>query len=102
MDGSAGGAMASHDPISGHFLPRNTEYRAKQQRLKERVARLRLEYDDSPLLVAVARHLDEAERGRTALTRTRASNAACRLLKQLARKPGPSLPATLEEYLANE
>jgi hypothetical protein len=105
MDGSAIGAVAAHDQL-GRFTTGNTEYRAKQKRLAERLAQLRLEFDPSPLqlqLLRVAcRHLDDAERGRSALVRTRASNAARRLLADIPRKSEPSLPATLEEYLADE
>jgi hypothetical protein len=38
------------------------------------------------LLAVVARHLDDAERARTALTRSRASNTARRLLDGIPRK----------------
>jgi hypothetical protein len=96
MDGS----VAGHDAATGRFTHGHSEYRAKQKRLAARVARLRRQYDDSPLLAAIARHLDEAERGRNALTRTRAANAAARLLKQVPRKSAQQqLPATLEDYL---
>jgi hypothetical protein len=105
MDGSASGVVAAHDQ-AGRFTVGNSEYRAKQKRLAERLAQLRLDYDPSPsqqqLLAVVARHLDDAERARSAVSRTRASNAAKRLLADIPRKPEPSLPATLEEYLANE
>ena len=105
MNGSASGAMAAHDR-AGRFTAGNTEYRAKQRRIAERLAQLRLDYDPSPsqqqLLAVVARHLDDAERARSAVARTRASNAAKRLLADIPPKPKPSLPATLEEYLANE
>lgn len=105
MDGSANGTVAHHDR-RGRFVAGNTEYRAKQQRIAERVRQLSLDYDASPsqqmLLAVAARHLDDAERARSALARTRASNAARRLLADIPRKPEPSLPGTLEEYLADE
>jgi hypothetical protein len=44
------------------------------------------------LLVVVAGHLDDAERCRSAIARTRATNAARRLLKDIPRKPGPPAP----------
>jgi len=53
---------------SGRFLNGNTEYRARQQRIAERLAQLTAEYDPTPsqvmLLAVVARHLDDAERAR--------------------------------------
>ncbi len=92
MDGSAIGAVAAHDQL-GRFTTGNTEYRAKQQRVAERVRQLALDYDPSPsqrmLLSIIARHLDDAERARTAERRVRAGNAATRLLRQLQRKEPP-------------
>jgi hypothetical protein len=102
MNGSANGVTAAHDPISGQFLPRNSEYRAKRQRLADRLAKLRVDYDPSPsqemLLVVIAGHLDDAERCRSAVARTRASNAARRLLKDIPRKP-PAVSMTARELL---
>ncbi len=96
MDGSASGTLAAHDPLSGRFLNGNTEYRAKQRRIAERLAQLCLDYDPSPsqrqLLAVVARFLDDAERARSATARTRASNAAKRLLADIQRKPEPPAP----------
>ena len=42
------------------------------------------------LLAIAAGHLDDAERCRTAIARTRATNAARRLLKDIPRKPPPA------------
>jgi|SRR6516225_4836776 hypothetical protein len=90
MDGSVSGMATAHDR-AGRFVGGNSEYRAKQKRLAERLAALRLDYDPSPsqqqLLSVVARFLDDAERARSAVARTRASNAARRLLKDIPRKP---------------
>ena len=101
MDGLAGGTASDHDPVTGHFRHGNSEYRAKQKRLAERLAQLNADYDASPsqqqLLAIAARHLDDAERARSALARTRASNAARRLLADIPRKPEKPLPATLQE-----
>jgi hypothetical protein len=98
MDGSVIGAVLQHDQRSGRFLAGHTEYRAKQQRIAERLAQLLADYDPSPsqrqLLAVVARHLDDAERARSAVTRSRASNAAKRLLKDIPRKPEPDLGIT--------
>ena len=103
MDGSAAGTASQHDQRSGRFLNGNTEYRAKQQRIAERLAQLVADYDPSPsqrqILAVAARYLDDAERARTAERRVLAGNAARRLLRDIPRKPAPSLPTTLEEYL---
>ena len=103
MDGSADGVTAAkaHDPASGQFLPQNTEYRAKRLRLADRLAKLRLDYDPGPaqemLLVIIASALDDAERARSAVVRTRAANTARRLLKDIPRKPAPAqLPSARE------
>src|SRR5215469_16037258 len=79
---------------AGMMLVRgHSEYAARKRRLAERVAKLRLDYDPSPsqqmLLVVIAGHLDDAERARSAIARTRATNAARRLLKDIPRKPEP-------------
>lgn len=93
MDGSAISTASDHDPATGYFKNGNTEYRAKQKRLAERLAQLRLDYDPSPsqqqLLVIVARHLDDAERARTAERRVLAGNAANRLLRSIPRRELP-------------
>jgi hypothetical protein len=93
MDGSASGAVAHHDR-RGRFANGNTEYQAKQQRVAEKAAQLALDYDaTSPsqrmLLSIIARHLDDAERARSAERRVRAGNAANRMLRQLKRKETP-------------
>jgi hypothetical protein len=99
MDGSANGAVAHHDR-RGRFVDGNTEYRAKQQRIAERVRQLSLDYDPSPSqrmwLPIIAKAMDDAERGRTVERRTRAANTAGRLLRQFTRKEAPSLPTWSE------
>jgi hypothetical protein len=100
VDGSAIGAVAHHDR-RGRFANGNTEYRAKQQRVAEKAHQLALDYDPSPsqrmLLPIIARHLDDAERARTAERRVRAGNAANRLLRLIPRKPEPP-PPSLDSY----
>jgi hypothetical protein len=90
MDGAV---TSGHDEL-GRLVRGHSEYAARKRRLAERVAKLRLDYDPSPsqqmLLVVVAGHLDDAERCRSAIARTRATNAARRLLKDIPRKPEPS------------
>jgi hypothetical protein len=92
MDGSAIGAVA-HDDRRGRFANGNTEYRARQQRVAEKARQLALDYDPSPsqhmLLSIIARHLDDAERARSAERRVRAGNAANRLLRLLKHKEPP-------------
>jgi hypothetical protein len=94
MNSAAIGAMSGHDPHNGSFTAGNSERAAKKRRIAERVAKLRLDYDPSPsqemLLIVVAGHLDDAERCRSAIARTRATNAARRLLRDIPRKPEPS------------
>jgi hypothetical protein len=89
MDGAA---TSGHDEL-GRLVRGHSEYAARKRRLAERVEKLRLDYDPSPsqqmLLVVIAGHLDDAERARSAIARTRATNAARRLLKDIPRKPKP-------------
>jgi len=92
MDGSATGKMSDHDRL-GRFTNGNSEYRARQQRLAEIVQTLAAEFDPTPsqvrLLPIIARHMDDAERARTAERRIRASNTVRRLMRDLKRKPSP-------------
>src|SRR6516225_3913379 len=98
MDGAV---TSGHDEL-GRLGRGHSEYAACKRRLAERVAKLRLDYDPSPsqqmLLVVIAGHLDDAERCRSAIARTRATNAARRLLKDIPRKPVQVL-ATAKELL---
>jgi hypothetical protein len=52
------------------------------------------EFDPTPsqvrLLPIIARHMDDAERARTAERRIRASNTVRRLMRDLKRKPSPA------------
>jgi hypothetical protein len=102
MNGLANGTALDHDRL-GRFVSGNSEYAAKRRRIAERLAQLQADYDASPsqqqFLAIAARHLDDAERARSAYTRQRASNSAARLLANLPRKPEPPLPLTLDAYL---
>ena len=98
MDGSASGTALGHNPRSGRFTNGHSEYRAKKDRLAERVRQLILDYDPSPsqlqLLPIIARHLDDAERARPAERRVRAGGAADRLLRLIPkRKQAPLMSA---------
>ena len=99
MNGATIGAMSGHDPRNGTFTAGNSGRAAKKRHIAERFAKLRLDYDPSPsqemLLAVAAGHLDDAERCRSAIARTRATNAARRLLKDIPRKPGPPAPHPL-------
>jgi hypothetical protein len=87
MDGAA---TSGHDEL-GRLVRGHSEYAARKRRLAERVEKLRLDYSPSPsqemLLVVIAGHLDDAERCRSAIARTRATNAARRLLRDIPRRP---------------
>lgn len=89
MDGQASDTVSSHD-ARGKFAPGNTEYRRRLIRVTERLAELRQQYEDSPLLPLVAKHLVDAERLRHAVMRQRASNSAARLLARIQRKAEPT------------
>jgi hypothetical protein len=95
MDGSEIGTASDHDQL-GRFTNGNSEYRARKDRLAERVRRLTLDFDPSPsqqmLLPIIARHLDDAQRARTAERRVRAGNAANRLLRLIPRRKRPEEP----------
>jgi len=91
MNGADVGATLGHNPHNGTFTAGNSGRAAKKRRIAERLARLRLDYDPSTsqemLLAVAAGHLDDAERCQSAIARTRATNAARRLLKDIPRKP---------------
>jgi hypothetical protein len=98
MDGSETGTAAGHNRLNGRFINGHSEYRARKDRLAERVRQLILDYDPSPsqrmLLPIIARHLDDAERARTAERRVRAGGAADRLLRLIPkRKQEPVMSA---------
>jgi hypothetical protein len=102
MDGAVTGKDAAHD-VQGRFVGGHSEYAARKRRLAERLAKLRLDYDPSPsqemLLAVIAGHLDDAERARSAIARTRATNAARRLLKDIPRRSPPAQLVTARELL---
>jgi hypothetical protein len=103
MDGSAIGTAAGHDKRSGRFINGHSEYRARKDRLAERVRQLTLDFDPSPsqqmLLPIIARHLDDAERARTAERRVRAGNAANRLLRLIPKRQRREAPTDFEREM---
>jgi len=102
MSGSAVGDVSEHDRL-GRFTEGNTEYRAKQRRLAEIAQSLAAEYDATPsqvrLMSIIARHMDDAERSRSAERRVKASNTVRRLLKELRREPEPEKLNAFDEYV---
>jgi hypothetical protein len=94
-------SVLSHAAQPWRFQPGNTKYRAKQERVAQRLAQLMAEYDTSPAFVQVlsivARYLDDAERCQTVERRVLAANSARRLLRDIPRKKRvtPSLQAAL-------
>jgi hypothetical protein len=103
MDGAASGEMSGRDPRTGNFTLGNSERAAKRRRIAARLEALLADYDPTPtqkqLLGIIAGHLDDAERARSAIARTRATNAARRLLKDIPRKPPPAQLPTARELL---
>jgi hypothetical protein len=89
----------AHDEL-GRLVRGHSEYAARKRRLAERLAKLRADYNPSSsqemLLVVIAGHLDDAERCRSAIARTRATNAARRLLRDIPRRP-LSVPRPAED-----
>lgn len=99
MDGSGTGLALAHDRL-GRFVTGHSEYRARKERLAEKVRQLAVDYDLSApsqrmLAPIIAAHLDDAERARSQDKRTRAANTAQRLLKLLKAKERP-LPTMAE------
>jgi hypothetical protein len=95
MNAATAGATVGH-AANGTFTAGYSGRTARKRRIAERLAQLVAEFDPSPaqkqLLAIIAGHLDDAERCQTAIARTRATNAARRLLKDIPRKPGPFAP----------
>jgi hypothetical protein len=102
MNGSAFGRVSGHDPRSGRFTNGNSEYRARQQRVAERLQQLCADYDASrpvnrQLLSIAAQHLDDAAMTRIAAKRASSTRAAIKILDRIPRKPRPL--ATARELL---
>lgn len=94
-------SLPANHPNHSHLLSGNSAYLAKQRRIADRLARLRLQYEDSELLPAVAIHLDDAQRARAKWDRTRAANTAERLLRSIPRKQ-PKRPANAAEWYTGD
>ena len=103
MNGSVTGTASGHDEQSGRFTNGHSEYRARKDRLAERVRQLTLDYDPSPsqqmLLPIIAGHLDDAERARPAERRVRAGNAANRFLRLIPKRQRQQERLTARELL---
>jgi hypothetical protein len=86
------------------FTKGNTEYRARKDRIIERVAALALEYNatsalSKQLLEIAAVHLDTAARAHSNALRSRATRLAMRVLDRLERKPQPPKPGAFDQYV---
>jgi hypothetical protein len=93
--------VSNHDPATGKLIGGNSAWLAKKERIAARIKQLAAEYDGQPQILAIiATHLDDAERSRTALTRTRALNVAMRMLRTIPRKV-PKRPANAKEWYKN-
>ena len=70
--------------------------------MAERERQLTLDFDPSPsqrqFLPIIARHLDDAERARTAERRVRAGNAANRLLRLIPRRKPQEEPLSPTDF----
>jgi hypothetical protein len=104
MDDSATVAASSDKPWL--FRQGNTQYRARKQRIAERVAALATEYVatsavSKQLLEIAAVHLDTAARTHSSALRGRATRLAVKVLDRLERKPQETLNA-FDEYLAKK
>jgi hypothetical protein len=107
MDGSSAGATVAHDRL-GRFAVGHTEWRARRDRITQRYEQLLAEFGDvsdtqKQLLRIAAKHLDEAERAKSPVVRTRASRCASQILKLFPKPkaPAPRGPATVAEYFGN-
>jgi hypothetical protein len=106
QDGPFHGTHSGRNRRTGRFTARNRVYKARLDRIAEKLNALRQTYDatspgDMALLATAALHLADAEVARSRLSRTRATNSALRVLRHVHRKPAPP-PPTLAEMLADD
>jgi hypothetical protein len=103
MNGAIITRTPGHDPRNGSFTAGNSGRTARKRRIAARLEQLLADHDPTPsqrqLLAIAAGHLDDAERCQTAIARTRATNAARRLLKDIPRKPPAAPLPTARELL---
>jgi len=105
MDDQATVAASTDKPWL--FAKGNTEYRARKDRIADRVAQLATEYEaassvSKQLLEIAAVHLDTAARTHSNALRARATRLAMKLLDRLERKPQPPKLNAFDEYLAKK
>jgi hypothetical protein len=94
-------SILNHDPATGQLVNGNSAWCAKKRRIEDRVRQLAVEYDGQPqILQIIATHLDDAERGRSHLARTRAANTAMRMLRTIPKRV-PKRPANAKEWYRN-
>ena len=104
-NGSDHRTQSAHHRRTGRFVARNTAYRARQDRIAEKLTALRATYDastagDMALLATAAVHLCDADIARSRVSRTRATNSALRLLALVPRL-AKALP-TIDELLGHD
>jgi hypothetical protein len=102
IDGQTLTSAPSPDHRDGRFVRGNQAYKTRQNRIAACIERLRASYDvsdpaDWAIASIAALNLCDAELARSRVARTRATNAAVRLLKQLTRKPPK--PQSIDELL---
>jgi len=101
-DGLSPGSCADRSPKTGRFTSGNRAYRSRHARIAEKLNALRQTYDgrspgDMALLAMAAQHLCDADIAKTKLARTRATNSALRVLREVRRRP--ELPPSVDEVL---
>jgi membrane-bound ClpP family serine protease len=102
MDDQAVVAPSSDKPWL--FAKGNTEYRARKDRIAERVAQLATEYEadsavSKQLLEIAAVHLDTAARTHSNVLRGRSTRLAMKVLDRLERKPQPPKLNAFDQYV---
>jgi hypothetical protein len=103
IDGQPLTSAPSPDHRDGRFVKGNNAYKTRIRRVTEAIERIKASYDvtdpaDMAIASIAALNLCDAELARSRVARTRATNAAVRLLKQLVRLPkrGPSIDEVLK------
>jgi hypothetical protein len=94
MDGAQSGMLSGRTRL-GRYRNGNAGASEKRRRIAERLEQLVEHYAgctqaERQLLALVARLYDDGEHGKTLTTRTRAINAARRLLGTIVKKPAPA------------
>jgi hypothetical protein len=104
-DGSEHRTQSAHNRRTGRFVEGNSAYRARRDRIAEKLTALRATYDastagDMALLATAAVHLSDADLARSRVARTRATNSALKLLALVPRIT-KAVP-TIDELLGHD